>query len=119
MEISLPCGTQDKLLSGSPLNKLFLVKLDLSAFAFGLMAPLAFGSCAYYLPFMEQDPSHAEHSVVSMECEEAGGKSGGWSIIGEKGEGTKLGSCGASKATLRLLVYGWREKGSQRPKSEM
>lgn len=34
---------QDMLLSLSPRNKPFLLKLDLSAFSFGLQAPWAFG----------------------------------------------------------------------------
>lgn len=35
--------TQDRLLSINPFNKPLLIKLDLLAFLFGLMAPSAFG----------------------------------------------------------------------------
>lgn len=41
----------DMLLSISPLNKPFLVKLNLSAFFFGLIAPLASEVILHIFPF--------------------------------------------------------------------
>lgn len=116
MGISLFCGIQDMFLSGSPLNKWFLIKLGLLAFAFDLMDPLAFGSCCIYLLFMEQDPSPVEHSMISMECE----LSIEWRVEyhWEWWEGTKLASYGTWNI-LRLSEYGWRERRSQHLKSEM
>lgn len=55
-KVYLSCGLSDILLFISPLNKSFLVKLNLSAFLFGLMAFL--GLCRLFyvcLPFMEHN----------------------------------------------------------------
>lgn len=52
-------ATQDMLLSISPFNKLFLVKLDLRAFFFSLMAPSGFGD-HFACTFLSQNSRHSK-----------------------------------------------------------
>ena len=116
LEISWSCDTQ---VLGVPLINYFLSSWTYWPLLFflWLLQPLE----VLHIPLLHGTGSQPCRTFYSFY-----GVQGGWWLEwrveyhrGEMREGTEMGSCGASNATLRLLVYGWRERGSQRLESEM